>query len=115
MARDLTPRDYAILTKLAPEYEGEFCPGSGHAFHSVLPPVSIHFSEDDADFRERIGRLSDDDWIYLAGLMASGEESTGCLPEEDVEAVLAHIARAVSPEAADRIRTIRELASCGVI
>jgi hypothetical protein len=115
MARDLTERDLSILKKLAPEYEGEFCPGSGHVFHSVLPPVSNHFAEDEDDFRERIGRLSDEEWAYLADLMLQGEESMGCLPDEDVDAVLAHIRDAVSGEVADRIRTIRALTSCGVL
>lgn len=115
MARDLTERDLAILKKLAPEYEGESCPGSGHVFHSVLPPVSNHFSADGDDFRERIGRLSDEEWAYLADLMLQGEESMGCLPDEDVDAVLARIRDAVSGEIADRIRTIRELTSCGVL
>ena len=115
MARDLTEQDYALLRKLVPEYAGGFCPGSGHAFHSVLPPVSNHFSADAEDFKRRISVLSDEDWAYLAALMEQGEESLGCMPEEDVEAVLGQISRRVAPDIADRIRRLRDLIECGVL
>lgn len=115
MSRILSERDFKILKKLAPEYEGEFCPGSGHEFHSVLPPVSNHFASDERDFAERVGRLSGEDWEYLAGMILSGEESLGCLPEEDLGCILDHIRNALSEETAQKIRTLYHLTVCGIV
>ncbi|MGC9435314.1 MAG: hypothetical protein ACP5C4_04405 [Methanomicrobiales archaeon] len=82
------------------------CPGSGHEFHSILPPVSNHFSRDAADFADRVSRLSDEVWSYIADQILSGGESLGCIPEEDLDVVVAHIAREVSEEAAEKIRLL---------
>ena len=86
MPRDLSEKDIAILKKLAPECGDLTCSGSGHMFHSILPPVSNHFSEDTEDFIRRISRLSDEELRYLTDLIQKGEESLGCLPIEDVQA-----------------------------
>ena len=43
MPRELSEKDIAILKKLAPECGDLTCSGSGHMFHSILPPVSNHF------------------------------------------------------------------------
>ena len=115
MTRELDERDFAILRKLAPEYEGILCPESGHEFHSVLPPVSNHIAADEADFAERIGRLSSEDWAYLTEQMLRGRESLSCMPEEDVDAVLVHIKESVSEESAERIRRLYHLSECGVL
>jgi len=66
MARTLSERDLAILSLLAPEVTDPLCPGSGHGFFSILPPVSNHFATDDADFLNRIEQLPDEDLTYLA-------------------------------------------------
>ena len=50
MPRELDDKDIAILKKLAPECGDLTCSGSGHTFHSILPPVSNHFAEDNTDF-----------------------------------------------------------------
>jgi len=114
MARELDEKDFAILRKLAPEYSGILCPESGHEFHSILPPVSNHIAVDEEDFAERVGRLSDEDWGYLAGQIVSGREDLGCMPEEDIETILVHIRKAVSDEAAGRVERLYHLSECGV-
>jgi len=115
MAREFDEKDFAILRKLAPEYEGILCPGSGHEFHSILPPVSNHIAADEEDFRERVGRLSDEDWGYLTDQILSGREDLGCMPEEDIETILAYIREVVSEEAAERVGRLYHLSGCGML
>ncbi|MBN1194724.1 MAG: hypothetical protein JXA08_05195 [Methanomicrobiaceae archaeon] len=115
MPRDLTPADIAILQKLAPEREGIGCPGSGHDFHSILPPLSNHIAVDTADFRRRIRLLSADEWKYLTDLILSGEESLGCLPEEEMDDITECIARHVSGASAQQVRNLYYLSVCGVL
>jgi hypothetical protein len=115
MPRDLSDKDNVILQKLAPECGDSTCSSSGHQFHSILPPVSNHFSRDTADFLARIGRLSDDELHYIFDLIVSGEESLCCLPEEDVEALARHIHEKISPEAARSVIAAYECGGgCGV-
>jgi len=80
----LRKKTLKILKKLAPECGDLTCSGSGHQFHSILPPVSNHFSEDSNDFIQRINRLSDEELTYVTDMIQKGEESMGCLPVEDV-------------------------------
>jgi hypothetical protein len=115
MARELDEKDYSILKKLAPEYEGILCPESGHEFHSILPPVSNHIAVDEADFIERVSRLSADDWRYLSDQILNGREDLACMPEEDIETILSHIAEQVSDEAAERVRRLYHLSGCGML
>lgn len=82
MVRTLNERDISLLKKMAPEYSGESCPGSGVGFRSLLPPVANHFSSSAEDFINRINRLSPEDFSYLTELMLSGEESLHCLAPE---------------------------------
>lgn len=103
MPRELDDKDIAILKKLAPECGDLTCTGSGHTFHSILPPVSNHFAEDSEDFIRRIGRLSSGELTYIVELIQSGEESLGCLPVEDVEALVHYIHDTISPEAARKV------------
>ena len=103
MPRELDDKDKAILQKLAPECGDLTCSGSGHMFHSILPPVSNHFSEDGADFLRRISRLTDEDLKYLCDMIDKGLESMGCLPVEDVEAFVHLVHDKISPEAAQKI------------
>jgi hypothetical protein len=103
MARTLSPRDLEILKKLAPEVDDPLCPGSGHAFFSILPPVSNHFAASDADFLARIERLSDEDLGYLAGLILDGAESVGCMHTEHVVLFADEVARRVSMDTAEAI------------
>ncbi len=103
MPRELTEKDIGILKKLAPEFEEQTCPGSGHMFHSILPPVSNHFATDGKDFAERIGRLSDDELNYITGLIIAGDESLGCMPEEDLDSLLTLIKERISPDHAKKV------------
>jgi hypothetical protein len=103
MPRELSDRDREILTKLAPECTGLICQGSGVPFRSLLPPVANHFARDEADFRERIERLSDEDLRYLADLVLTGEESLGCVPPDFLEIFLWQVAERLGNDAAVQI------------
>jgi hypothetical protein len=103
MPRELSEKDIGILKKLAPECGDLTCSGSGHMFHSVLPPVSNHFSEDSNDFIRRLSRLTDDDLTYLTDMIQKGEESLGCLPTEDVEAFVQLVHDRLSDEVAKKV------------
>jgi hypothetical protein len=114
MPRELDGKDIAILKKLAPECGDLTCSGSGHMFHSILPPVSNHFAEDNNDFIARITRLSDDELAYLAGMIEKGEESLGCMPVEDVEALVRIISDRLSAETARKVISAYESGNeCG--
>jgi len=115
LARDLSEKDIALLKKLAPECGDLSCSGSGHMFHSILPPVSNHFSEDSKDFIRRISSLSTEELSYIIGLIQTGEESLGCLPAEDVEALVHYVHDKMSPETAQKIIAAYESGDgCGV-
>ena len=73
MPRELDEKDIAILKKLAPECGDLTCSGSGHMFHSILPPVSNHFAEDSNDFIARISRLSNEELTYITDMIKKGE------------------------------------------
>ena len=115
MPRELSEKDIALLRKLAPECGDLSCSGSGHMFHSILPPVSNHFSEDSEDFIRRISLLSEDELTYITGLILTGDESLGCLPAEDVEALVHYVHDHLSPETAQKIVAAYESGGgCGV-
>ena len=103
MPRELSEKDITILKKLAPECGDLTCSGSGHMFHSILPPVSNHFAEDGNDFAERLNRLTDDDLAYIADMIQKGEESMGCLPVEDVDSVVKMIHDRLSEVVAQKV------------
>ncbi|PKG33506.1 hypothetical protein [Methanoregula sp.] len=108
MPRELDEKDIAILKKLAPECGDLTCSGSGHMFHSILPPVSNHFAEDSEDFLRRISRLDKEELTYITDLIQKGEESLGCLPVEDVEALVHFIHDTISPEVAQKVISVYE-------
>ena len=108
MPRELSDKDIAILKKLAPECGDLTCSGSGHMFHSILPPVSNHFSEDSEDFLRRINMLSDEELTYITDMIIKGEESLGCLPVEDIETLVRLIHDRLSPEIAQKVITTYE-------
>jgi hypothetical protein len=103
MPRELSEKDIEILKKLAPECGDLTCSGSGHMFHSILPPVSNHFAEDSTDFLERISRLNDEELKYITEMIQKGEESMGCLPVEDVEAFVHLVHDRLSEEIAQKV------------
>ncbi|MDD1675677.1 MAG: hypothetical protein LUQ17_03215 [Methanomicrobiales archaeon] len=112
MPRILNDRDKEILLVLAPELKDLCCEGSGHDFHSILPPVSNHVARDEQDFADRIGRLSRDDLEYLAGRIIDGSESLGCMPPEDVDSLAALMEKTLTPEIAKQVRTAYGTESC---
>ncbi|HUH78820.1 MAG TPA: hypothetical protein VLY83_02880 [Methanoregula sp.] len=115
MPRELSEKDIAILKKLAPECGELACSGSGHQFHSILPPVSNHFSENTEDFIRRVSGLDDEELRYITGLIQSGEESMGCLPPEDVEALVRLVHDRLSPETAQEVIAAYESGGgCGI-
>lgn len=91
------------MKKLAPECSEEICAGSGHAFRSILPPVATHFATGEADFADRIGRLSDDDLRYLVDLIRDGGESLGCVPPELLSLFLQRVADRLGREQAEEL------------
>jgi hypothetical protein len=103
MPRELSEKDIEILKKLAPECSDITCSGSGHMFHSILPPVSNHFAEDSYDFVQRITRLTDEELTYLTDMIQKGEESMGCLPVEDVEAFVHLVHDRLTEEIAQKV------------
>ena len=96
MARELTERDIEIFQKLAPECDTATCGGSGHAFQSILPPVSNHFAESAEDFESRLSRLDASDLQWLADRVLDGSESLGCVQEEDIEAFVKRVRSEIS-------------------
>ena len=103
MPRILSEKDRQILARLAPELADPLCPGSGHEFHSILPPVSNHAATDDRDFLERIERLSRDELEYLADLVLTGEESIECMRPEHVVLFAEQVAENLSLDRAEKI------------
>ncbi len=102
MARDLSERDINILKKLAPECGDLTCSGSGHMFHAILPPLSNHFAQNADDFRERIGRLTNDELNYIVDKILTGEEGLGCVDSEDVESLVMMVHDRLSPDIAKK-------------
>ncbi|MDD1655767.1 MAG: hypothetical protein LUO87_00115 [Methanomicrobiales archaeon] len=112
MPRELNDRDREILKKLAPECTELICQGSGVPFRSLLPPVANHFARDEADFRERIERLTDGELRYLSDLVLAGEESLGCVPPDFLEIFLWRVAERLGNDAAVRIVETAAAAEC---
>jgi hypothetical protein len=103
MSRTLSKKDQVILKKLAPELAPGICPGSGHEYYSILPPVSNHFSVSDRDFLVRINRLSRNELEYLADLILDGSESIGCVRPEHIVLFADQVADVISVDLAERI------------
>jgi len=93
MARKLSSEDLLILKKIAPELVDNTC---GHAFRSVLPPVSQHVSGSSRDFRERLLRLSCEELNYIVDLIFEGMESLHCVKKEHVDALIEVVGENIS-------------------
>ncbi len=102
MARELSERDYEILRKLAPEC-GATCGGSGHAFQSILPPVSNHYAESAEDFEKRLDRLDTADLQWLVDRILDGSESLGCVQDEDLEAFVRRVRSRISEATGEEV------------
>ena len=103
MARELTERDIEIFRKLAPECGEAACGGSGHAFQSILPPISNHFAESAEDFEERLTRLDAADVQWLVDRILDGTESLACVQEEDIDAFVKMVRSNISDETGEAV------------
>ncbi|MEN6341116.1 MAG: hypothetical protein ABFC89_01000 [Methanospirillum sp.] len=103
MARELSERDIEILQKLAPECGEMTCGGSGHAYQSILPPVSNHYAESAEDFERRLERLDQADLQWLVDRILDGSESLGCIQEEDIEAFVKRVRSVISEEIGEAV------------
>jgi len=111
MVRILSEQDLSLLCAMAPEYTGEACRGSGASYRSLLPPVANHYAKDADDFKERINRLSEENFRYLIDLMLSGEESLHCLPPEYFSHLEERITAVAGSDIARKVKT-RYLLEC---
>lgn len=103
MVRTLSDKDISLLIKMAPEFDGESCKGSGMPYRSLLPPIANHYSLDAEDFKKRLYRLSDEDFAYLVGLVLEGEESLHCMPPEYFSILEERISKEIGEDTARRV------------
>ena len=103
MPRELTERDISLLKKLAPEFSGESCSGSGTPYRSLLPPVANHYAQNNEDFLRRIDTLSAEDLTYLVDLIMTGEESLHCISPEYYEILEKKISNTLGEDIARRV------------
>ncbi|WP_407356428.1 hypothetical protein [Methanolobus sp. WCC5] len=106
MARELSPKDIAVLKKVAPECAGLECAGSKAPYRSILPPLSNHYAKNEEDFRQRISALDDGDLEYLLSLIRTGEESLGCVQPHYMTLFLELIAERMGEGTAEEIMAI---------
>ena len=106
--RKLKGKDLEILLKLAPEIEERLRSGSGVEYHSILPPVSMHYALDEEDFEHRMSRLSPDDLTYLADCILDESECLLCISTEYARIFVDILAEKVSQETAKKIKEIYE-------
>jgi hypothetical protein len=98
--RKLNQKDIDILAKLAPEIRPPV-----HD-RSILPPVSMHFAADEEDFRDRLERLSSEDFLYLTTRILDGSECLLCISPEFARIFVDMLEEKVPGEAAERIREL---------
>lgn len=100
--RKLNKKDLEILKELAPETEER----SSIEYRSILPPVSMHYAQDEEDFRERLERLDPPDLEYLAGRILDGSECLLCVSPEFASIFLEILEEKLSPELALKIKEL---------
>jgi hypothetical protein len=98
--RKLNQKDIDILAKLAPEIRPPV------HYRSILPPVSMHFAADEEDFRDRLERLSSEDFLYLTTRILDGSECLLCISPEFARIFVDMLEEKVPGEAAERIREL---------
>jgi hypothetical protein len=98
--RKLSQKDTDILAKLAPEARQPF------HYRSILPPVSFHYAADEEDFRDRLERLSEEDFRYLADKILDGSECLLCISPESARIFVDLLEEKVPGEAAESIRKL---------
>lgn len=103
MPRILSEKDIELLSRMAPEFAGESCRGSGMPYKSLLPPLANHYAGSPEDFRERLERLTAEDLEYIVNLVFSGEESLHCIPPDYYLILEAEVSEKLGEEAARRL------------
>ena len=103
--RKLNQTDMDILAKLAPEARPPF------HYRSILPPVSFHYAADEEDFRERLERLSAEDFRYLADKILDESECLLCISPEFARIFVDLLEEKVPGEAAESIRKLYKSAT----
>jgi hypothetical protein len=98
--RKLSERDMEILSKLAPEMK------MPTHYRSILPPVSMHFADDEDDFRNRLERLSEIDFNYLADRILDDSECLLCISPEFAKVFLEMLEKKVPSPATEKIREL---------
>ncbi len=106
MAQELSPGDWALLKKLAPECDDLVCTDKGFVERSVLALVAERYAFDEDDFRERLSGLSDDDLRHLGALVINGKEDLGCIAPPFAEVFIEVIEERAGPSVADKVRTV---------
>jgi hypothetical protein len=113
--RKLKGRDLEILKKLVPEIEEKLSSGSKIEYHSILPPVSMHYAVDEDDFEERMKRLSSEDLTYLVDRIFDESECLLCISTEYARIITEVVSEKVSKETANRIKGMYESATGFII
>jgi len=98
--RKLNEKDMEILAKLAPEMK------MPTHYRSILPPVSMHFADDEEDFRSRLEMLSGIDFQYLADRILDESECLLCISPEFARVFLDILEEKVPGAAAKKIREL---------
>jgi hypothetical protein len=98
--RKLNQTDIDILAKLAPEARQPF------HYRSILPPVSFHYAADEEDFRDRLERLSAEDFHYLADKILDESECLLCISPEFARIFVDLLEEKVPGEAAEKVRVL---------
>lgn len=106
--RKLKGKDLEILKKLVPEVEDKLRSGSKIEYHSILPPVSMHYAVDEDDFEERLNRLSTEDLAYLVDRILDESECLLCISAEYAKIFVDIIEEKISDETAKRIKELYE-------
>ncbi len=104
MEQELTPDDWVLLKKLAPECDDLVCTDKGFVERSVLALVAERYAFDEEDFRERLSHLSDDDLRHLGQIVIEGGEDLGCIAPAFAEAFIEVIEERVGPSMAEQVR-----------
>ena len=109
MARSLSDTDLHIMHKLVPELTEDGCSSSYPAYRSILPPVSNRYSSSDNDFKERLGRLTEQELEYIVDLIFDGMECLNCVRVSHIGILLQAVSERLSKEKADDLKEL-----CGI-
>ncbi|HWQ19548.1 MAG TPA: hypothetical protein VN455_07190 [Methanotrichaceae archaeon] len=109
--RKLNEKDLEILRKLAPEIEEKLKSGRKLEYRSILPPVSMHFAQDEEDFKDRLERLSPDELAYLAGRILDESECLLCISPEFARIFMDVLAYKVSDDVAEKVKALYKSAT----